>query len=701
LGIFSPILPGFLNIAHAQWGWAANFMDFTIGNLFEWSMNLGRVLSSYLASFSGGLLDLSIEYFVLNMAEKVDQISAIDGLWQTFRDLGNIAFIGILLYIAIRTILNIGNKFSTKELLVRLVIVALFVNFSLFATKVVIDTSNVVALQFYNAVQVEDCGEDECNLSHFFADALNLSSVNSPAAIEAKANASGKLSIALVMGIIFMLTTAFVMGAMALLLIIRFVVLVLLMIASPLAFIAFALPGGSNWGQKWVDKLLSQSFFAPAMLAMVYLTARMAKGLQSGIAGDGENATDLTAIVASTNTAEQFGALIVFIIIIALMLASVIVAKKIGAAGAETTVKWGKNARNWGQAKIVGGAKAVAMAPVKGAGAVAREGVGRIGKLADDKFKKTHFAEGYLGKKIRSNTTEKAKKASFGLKQGYDDVRKEREAGGERQKDWKNRKRVAGVLNNSDASDKVRKDALNSLTRSQQLEMFKTNKEALKDNAHLLDSDTLREFEKRAHSEKDDDKDFKEEDLQEFKEVISDNLEGVAQTGNIQKIKEFLGKLSNDQLQQLRLKSVQNQNVIENMSEKQLEQAKKGRTKNEQDSIDDARLQQMGDAMYSSTNPGQAVKDYFGNMSNENVSKQIKRYIKRINISQITSSDAVMDQIDNKIMAHLMNNLKSGEQEKIYRDLIDNRGVPADPADRIPTNKKHQAATQYESGVRI
>lgn len=76
----------------------------------------------------------------------------VSAAWAVVRDLSNIFFILILLYIAIQTILGLGHE--TKKMIVKVVIMALLINFSMFFTKVVIDTSNILALIFYNKITV-------------------------------------------------------------------------------------------------------------------------------------------------------------------------------------------------------------------------------------------------------------------------------------------------------------------------------------------------------------------------------------------------------------------------------------------------------------------------------------------------------------------------------------------------------------------
>ena len=72
--------------------------------------------------------------------------------WGLMRDITNMVFIFAMLYIAIATILQLGAGRNTKALIMNIVLVALFVNFSLFLAQVVIDGANLLAIEFYSAL---------------------------------------------------------------------------------------------------------------------------------------------------------------------------------------------------------------------------------------------------------------------------------------------------------------------------------------------------------------------------------------------------------------------------------------------------------------------------------------------------------------------------------------------------------------------
>ncbi len=73
--------------------------------------------------------------------------------WRITRDFANMFFIFILLYIAVSLILGLSiGGVNPKKMLASLIAIALIINFSLFITEVVIDTSNTLALVFYNQI---------------------------------------------------------------------------------------------------------------------------------------------------------------------------------------------------------------------------------------------------------------------------------------------------------------------------------------------------------------------------------------------------------------------------------------------------------------------------------------------------------------------------------------------------------------------
>jgi|GEM_PF-2352918 len=109
-------------------------------------------LFGYLLGTAGLLFDEALRYTVVNFSASIfgPVEPGINIVWTALRALGNIGIIGIFVFIAISMILGL-QSFGSKKLVARVLIIAVLINFSLFFTRVVIEGSNLIARQFYNA----------------------------------------------------------------------------------------------------------------------------------------------------------------------------------------------------------------------------------------------------------------------------------------------------------------------------------------------------------------------------------------------------------------------------------------------------------------------------------------------------------------------------------------------------------------------
>jgi len=273
--------------------------------------------------------------------------------WVITRDMANLFFIFIILYIAIAIILQLSG-YGMKDLLVKVIIIALLVNFSGLITKVIIDGSNIFALEFYNKIQVKSSDGKDVGIAGVFADGLKLTTVYKE--YKGTENPSvpkpaGQFTIWGVIlgtfgGTLVILVSAFVFFAFGIMFIGRTVVLLFLFILSPLAFLAMALPKTEHYANEWWEKLFKQAIFAPACLFMVYLVAKIIS-TNSLLKATGAEAAE--GLLESLYSGADVNIIVYFAILIGLMVGSLIIAQKLGAHGASTMMKWGKDARKGGQ----------------------------------------------------------------------------------------------------------------------------------------------------------------------------------------------------------------------------------------------------------------------------------------------------------------------------------------------------------------
>lgn len=318
--------------------------------------------TGWMLYLAASLFDEVMNLLVLQMGTLIDGSSAlgvglgqsINTLWSVVRDIVNLTFIFGLIYVGFRTIL--GADSNTKRLLAYIIIGALLVNFSLFITKLVIDVSNITAVEIYQQMEIGEYSRDPAHKDLKISEILltrmgilqlvTLSNVGTTFA-ESTGKSLGNNDGYLVFAIgatIFILVAAFVFAAGAILLVIRFGVLLILMVLSPIAFVAAFFPAIGGWSRMWWQTLFSQAIFAPAYLFMLYLTLVVAQGYRGNTQGFAGIFTNEAGISGDGFIAAAF-----FAITIVLMIASLIIAKQAGAWGGSRALAIGNMARRAGQ----------------------------------------------------------------------------------------------------------------------------------------------------------------------------------------------------------------------------------------------------------------------------------------------------------------------------------------------------------------
>jgi len=221
--------------------------DSVFGLAFRGVTWVFKQFANWLMLAGSSLLDASINFSLESTHYRLDSVQTG---WTVFRDLANMVFIFVLVYIAIATILQLSN-FNTKRVLATLIIVALLLNFSFFLTGIVIDISNISSKFLYDSMTIPSPGEFK-SIGGQFIEGLKLPSTedfeNVPSLDEMQ---KGLLNIVTA---IFEFIAAFVFLSGAFLFIFRTVALMLILIAAPLAFAAAA---PVNLPAHFVDRLVS------------------------------------------------------------------------------------------------------------------------------------------------------------------------------------------------------------------------------------------------------------------------------------------------------------------------------------------------------------------------------------------------------------------------------------------------------------
>ena len=352
--IFGGLVP---SVANAAW-W--EFLSPS-----TWAPAAIYALGGIVVTLTAGVLWISNEIFNFSIYLSIYGFNdfldgtGVNEAWEIMRDFTNIFFIFILLYIAVGTMFQL---FSAKQLLVRVIIVALLINFSAILPKVIIDTSNILAIEFYERIGDGKTPTGAPDVTKAIVSRLGLFSEPEGKEVDlleeyksASKDSNSKKPTSSVTGaivsvfgkIVFLLVTAFVLAIGAWMFVLRTVVLLLLIIFSPIAVLAAALPKTYSFFDKWLKRLINEAFFAPAYLFMLYITITIVKGTDFGklVKVDDSQSAVYAPVVVAFN----------FFVIIFLMSASLIIAKMMGAQGAAQIGK----AKSFGLG-LVGGATGLA-----------------------------------------------------------------------------------------------------------------------------------------------------------------------------------------------------------------------------------------------------------------------------------------------------------------------------------------------------
>ncbi len=285
-----------------------------------------------LTGLAGYLLNGVVYHTIVNVSDNYRNLKPIKEAWGVLRDLANMSFIFVLLYAGIRTIL--GQEKNSQEVIKNVIIAAVLMNFSLFLTGMVIDISNVFALTFYDAIAPGVAAEGfnfQTGLSSAFTQYLSIQTLYQ---VVDNIDINGIITTGL-MGSVLLIVAAFTFFATAILFIIRYVVLILVLILSPVYFVALALPKGTGidtYKNQWLNALTGQAFFAPIYFLLTWIAVQVMGGVMTALQKSGAmDSTNAGLAGLSIGNIPSSGSVLMFInfsIVITLIITALTVSKQ-------------------------------------------------------------------------------------------------------------------------------------------------------------------------------------------------------------------------------------------------------------------------------------------------------------------------------------------------------------------------------------
>lgn len=253
--------------------------------------------------------------------------------WNLIKNLCNTVLIIILLFIAFGTILRV-ESYNYKYLLVKLIVVALLVNFSGVIAGIVLDFSHIIMGVFSD--QITNIGQriqENSKILQEFTSTADLGEIDTVTQSlgDNITRTISRVNVNLILASVLMFILGITVLAVALFLIVRTVSLWLLFTLSPLALALYVLPNTRVASLKWWDAFLRYAFAGPLLFFFLYLTIFISGNLN--IPTEQTMGGSDTFIIFSNS-----GSFLDYLFLVVLLWASIFLSRSLSIAGATQVV---------------------------------------------------------------------------------------------------------------------------------------------------------------------------------------------------------------------------------------------------------------------------------------------------------------------------------------------------------------------------
>jgi hypothetical protein len=324
----------------------------------SWLMAL---VAGFLVSFEAYIVQ-----FVLGLSFQIASSKIVATGFPIMLSIANLAFVLGLIVVAIATILRL-QSYGLKQVLWKLLVVAVVVNFGLIIAGTILQFSDNITLFMVKSIvptQGNTVGDSTSNLSEFasiMAGAFNpqvgflqsASSLKNPieaATLNQSFNVAGGDFGAMLAPIVGVSLTfaqlciiLIVLGAFAVILLMRYIKLAFALITLPLAWAAWPFPAFKSHATKWWSEFLKQAFYPIPIIFFLWLGLIVAQSLHNSTSNyfptptTGANTGPLGAVTAFLGDfLSPIAMNFVSIIVIAgVMIMGLFAAEKMGASFAK------------------------------------------------------------------------------------------------------------------------------------------------------------------------------------------------------------------------------------------------------------------------------------------------------------------------------------------------------------------------------
>jgi hypothetical protein len=377
--------------------------DMTAGLKAAGSSLLG--LASFYVSYASGHLAakaFELAGFALevgmNLNASIINSPAVQQGWKMARNFANLGFVLAMIFIAYATMLRLQN-YNLFQMLRRLLVIALLINFSLAISGVILNLSNTVTNLFIAKMGV--VGGEASSLSLALENLAGVTEVQRALhaggltdvieGVTTGAFDAGKDGLQTLGGIFFgaafTVISAVVLALITAMIFIRYFWIVGLLIVAPLAWLSYAIKPVEKYFALWWDRMLKWSFYLPILMFFLYLTTITLTNVEfTGNPSSPSsiiNSTSAVGAFVDATIGTTFANYAMIAVALAFLIMGLIIGENFSILGAATAMGALKVTGDWTLGKVKSG--------VVGAGV----GLGRffnplnkqLGYLGGDKYK--------------------------------------------------------------------------------------------------------------------------------------------------------------------------------------------------------------------------------------------------------------------------------------------------------------------------
>ena len=201
-------------------------------------------------------------------------------VWQNMVNLAEILFLLVFLVIIFATLTqqDIGffDQYTIKKIMPRLVIAAILVQASFLISGLMVDIGNVLGSGVTELLKAATGPQSDANIGHILSNLVGAG-VAGALAIGTVLSTASWLAVAplLVSLLISLLVVFLVLG-------LRFLLITILVVLSPLAMVAWVLPNTRRWANDWMELMMRLILMYPIVIGVISLAGLVNQILPSG-----------------------------------------------------------------------------------------------------------------------------------------------------------------------------------------------------------------------------------------------------------------------------------------------------------------------------------------------------------------------------------------------------------------------------------